>query len=65
MRLQCTREAINIQFKALPSTGVGQRQSFRCQVLHKTLQEVGRSRIDSTEYDVLLLLLEHGSNVVV
>ncbi|XP_024380823.1 RNA polymerase II C-terminal domain phosphatase-like 1 [Physcomitrium patens] len=28
----CTREAINIQFKALPSNGVGQRQAFRCQV---------------------------------
>ncbi|KAG0582824.1 hypothetical protein KC19_3G088900 [Ceratodon purpureus] len=28
----CTREAINIQFKALPSIGVGQRQTFRCQV---------------------------------
>jgi len=34
MRFQCTKEAINIQFKALPSSGTaGQRRAFHCQVL--------------------------------
>jgi hypothetical protein len=39
--LQCTREAINIQFKALPTSGVGQRQAFRCQVLVSPCSELG------------------------